>query len=133
AIPATTINVIAGGTNGPTEINVYGTLSNSATNGGSEGGSENSFASASPGFAVSASGSTSGGVAVANSNAQGMITVYYKITGPADVSVPLLISGSASTSAAGPDAEGLAYIEYNDGALYTCSSTVAGPCGTEPA
>ena|SRR5208283_799809 len=78
AIPATEITVSAGGTSGPTEINVYGSLSNSAVNGGSEGGSENSFASAAPGLSVSANGSTSGGVAVANADAQGIITVYYE-------------------------------------------------------
>ena len=133
AIPATEITVYAGGTAGPTEINVYGALSNSAVNLGPEGGSESSSASASAGLSVAASGSTSGGVAVPNANAQGMITVYYEITGPADGPIPLLISGAASTSASGPDAEGLAYIEYNDGDLYTCSSTVPGPCGTESA
>ncbi len=131
AIPATEITVSAGGTNGPTEINVYGSLSNSAVNGGSEGGSESSFASAAPGFTVSANGSTSGGVAVPNADAQGIITVYYEVTGPADIPVPLIISGSASTSASGPNATGEAYIEYADGDLYTCSSTIVGPCGSE--
>jgi hypothetical protein len=132
-IPATEITVIAAGTNGPTEINEYGTLSNSAFNGGSEGGSESSSASAAPGLTVSASGSTSGGVAVANASAQGIITVFYEVTGPADIPVPLIISGSASTSASGPNATAEAYIEYADGALYTCSSTIAGPCGSESA
>jgi len=133
AIPATEITVYAEGTTGPTEIHVLGSLSNSAVNGGPEGGSESSFASAAAGLTVSANGSTSGGVAVPNASAQGLITVYYEITGPATVPVPLIISGSASTSAAGPNATAEAYIEYGDGDLYTCSSTVTGPCGSEPA
>ncbi len=133
AIPATEITVYAEGTNAPTEINVYGSLSNSGFNGGSEGGSESSFASAAPGLTVSASGSTSGGVSVANASAQGIITVYYEVTGPADIPVPLIISGSGSTSASGPNATAEAYIYYADGSLYTCSSTIVGPCGSEPA
>ena len=133
AIPATEITVFAEGTNGPTEINVYGSLSNSGVNGGPEGGSENSFASAAPGLTVSANGSTSGGVSVANAGGQGIITVFYEVTGPASIPVPLIISGSASTSASGPDATAEAYIEYADGQLTTCSSTVVGPCGSEPA
>jgi hypothetical protein len=133
AIPATVITVSAEGTNGPSEINVYGSLSNSAFNGGPEGGSESSFASAAPGLTVSASGSTSGGVSVANASAQGFIAVYYEVIGPADIQVPLIISGSASTSASGPNASAEAYITYADGALYTCSSTIVGPCGSEPA
>lgn len=133
AIPATEITVYAEGTTGPTEIHVLGSLSNSAVNGGAEGGSESSFASAAAGLTVSANGSTSGGVSVANAAAQGIITVFYEITGPATVPVPLIISGSASTSAAGPNATAEAYIEYGDGDLYTCSSTVTGPCGSEPA
>jgi len=104
AIPATEITVFAEGTNGPTEIKVYGSLSNSGVNGGSEGGSESSFASAAPGLTVSANGSTSGGVSVANAAAQGIITIFYEVTGPANIPVPLIISGSASTAASGPDA-----------------------------
>src|SRR5271165_5319671 len=92
AIPATEITVFAEGTNGPTEIKELGSLSNSASTSGSEGGSENSFASAAPGLSVSASGSTSGGVAVANAVAQGIIAVYYEVTGPANIPVPLIIS-----------------------------------------
>ena len=132
-IPATEITVYAEGTNGPTEIKGYGSLSNSGFNGGSEGGSESSFASAAAGLTVSASGSTSGGVAVANAAAQGIITVYYEVTGPADIPVALIISGSASTSAAGPNAAAHAQIFYAAGSLDTCSSTIVGPCGSEPA
>ena len=133
AIPATQITVFAEGTNGPTEIKVYGSLSNSGVNGGSEGGSESSFASAAPGLTVSANGSTSGGVSVANAAAQGIITIFYEVTGPANIPVPLIISGSASTAASGPDATAEAYIEYAAGDLFTCSSTIVGPCGSEPA
>lgn len=47
--------------------------------------------------------------------------------------MPLVISGRATTSAAGADAKSLAYIEYGGGDLYTCSSTIEGVCGvTEP-
>lgn len=133
-IPAAEYVVYAGGANSPAEIMVPGSLSNSACTTGSEGGCENSLASASAtGFDVSTSGSTSGGTGVANAAGQGSITVYYEIEGPATVPVPLIISGNASTSASGPDAEALAYIEYGDGDLYTCSSTVSGPCGSEAA
>src|SRR5580698_949647 len=99
-IPVTRITVEAEGTAGPTEISNYGSLSNSAVISGAEGGSESSLASASAEFSVSASGSTSGGVSVPNAVAQGMITVFYKITGPgaANLQIPLLISGSASTA-----------------------------------
>jgi PEP-CTERM motif len=128
-VPAATINVFAEGT-GPTS--------------GPEGGCESSFASASgtlavpsttlPELSVSASGSTAGGVATANAGGLGSIVVYYEIMGPEDQPVTLEISGTASTSASGASATTNAYIEYGDGALYTCSSTVFGSCGeTEPA
>jgi hypothetical protein len=137
SIPPAEITVFAEGTNTPTEINVLGSLSNSAVSLGSEGGSESSFASAagslSAGLYTSTNGSTSGGVAVANAVGDGDITVFYEIVGPVSgVTVPLLISGAAATSASGPNATAEAYIEYGDGDLYTCSSTVAGACGTGP-
>ncbi len=130
-VPLASYTVYAEGSSTPSEINVAGTLTNSACNGSL--GCENSFGSASAGLAVSTNGSTSG-VNPANAGGQGSIAFYYEIIGPAgNVSVPLIISGSASTSASGADATAEAYIEYGAGDLYTCSSTVAGPCGSEAA
>ena len=127
AVPAAGIEVSAAG---GTTILTTGSVTGHACNG--DMGCESTSSHAAANMNVSTAGETSGSNP-ANASGQALITVFYKIIGPAaDTVVPLVISGSASTSAAGPDAEGLAYIEYNDGALYTCSSTIAGPCGTEP-
>ncbi len=115
---------------GSPEINVPGTVSGSDCNGSD--GCETTYASASAGLAISIHGSGSG-VNPADASGQGSITFYYEITGPGSVSVPLIISGSASTSVSGPNATANAYIEYGNGDLYTCSSTVAGACGSEAA
>ncbi|MGA2188234.1 MAG: hypothetical protein ABSH33_06865 [Steroidobacteraceae bacterium] len=127
AVPAADIEVSAAG---GTTILTTGTVTGSACNG--DMGCETTTSKAAANLNVSTKGSTAGGNP-ANASGLALITVYYEIKGPVkDTVVPLVISGSASTSAEGPDAEGLAYIEYNDGDLYTCSSTITGPCGTEP-
>jgi hypothetical protein len=127
AVPAASIEVVA---EGGTTILTTGTVTGSACNG--DMGCETTTSKAAANLNVSTKGSTTGSNP-ANASGLAEITVFYEITGPvADTVVPLVISGSASTSAEGPDAEGLAYIEYNDGDLYTCSSTITGPCGTEP-
>jgi hypothetical protein len=126
AVPAAEIEVAAAG---GTSILTVGTVTGSACNG--SGGCESTTSKAAASLNVSTSGSTSGNNP-ANATGSAQITVYYAITGPVkNTAVPLVISGKAETSAKGPDAEGLAYIEYNDGGLYTCSSTVTGPCGAE--
>jgi hypothetical protein len=126
AVQAAGIEVSAAG---GTTILTTGTVTGHACNG--DLGCETTTSRAAANLDVSTEGATNGSNP-ANASGLAEIVVYYKIVGPvADTIVPLVISGSASTSAAGPDAEGLAYIEYNDGALYTCSSTIAGPCGTE--
>lgn len=127
AIQAASIEVVA---EGGTSILTTGTVNGTACNGTM--GCESTTSKAAANMSVSTSGSNSGSNP-ANASGEATITVFYEIIGPVkDTQVPLVISGSAKTSASGPHAEGLAYIEYNDGALYTCSSTVAGPCGTEP-
>jgi hypothetical protein len=124
--PASIVVSAAGGTT----ILTTGTVTGSACNG--DMGCETTTSTAAANLDVSTVGSTTGSNP-ADAGGQAEITVFYEIKGPvADTVVPLVISGRASTSAEGPDAEGTAYIEYNDGALYTCSSTIAGPCGTEP-
>ena len=126
AVPAAEIEVAAAG---GTTIEKVGTVSGDDCNGSL--GCESTTSRAAANMNVSTSGSTTGSNP-ANASGLAQITVFYEITGPAKGTiVPLVISGSASTSAKGPDAEGLAYIEYNDGELYTCSSTIVGPCGTE--
>jgi hypothetical protein len=126
AVPAASIEVAAAG---GTTILTTGTVTGSACNG--DEGCESTTSKAAANLNVSTKGSTKGGDP-ANASGLAEITVFYEITGPvANTVVPLVISGKASTSADGPDAEGLAYIEYNDGDLYTCSSTITGPCGTE--
>ncbi len=76
---------------------------------------------------ASASGSESGSNP-ANSAGSAIITVYYEIFGPASVSVPLIISASASTSASGGNTTAHGYVYYAGGSLLTCSSTVANEC-----
>jgi hypothetical protein len=127
AVPAASIEVSAAG---GTTILTTGTVTGSGCNGNL--GCESTTSKAAANLELSSRGETAGSDP-ANASGLAEITVFYEIIGPvAGTVVPLVISGSASTSAAGPDAEGLAYIEYNDGDLYTCSSTIAGTCGTEP-
>lgn len=126
-VPLADIEVSAAGGEA---ILTVGTVTGTGCNG--TGGCESTTSKAARSLNVSTKGSTSGSDP-ANASGLAEITVYYEITGPVSgVTVPLVISGSASTSASGPDAEALAYIEYGDGQLYTCSSTIKGPCGTEP-
>jgi hypothetical protein len=127
AVPAAAIEVSA---EGGTTILTTGTVTGTGCNG--DMGCESTASTADANLSVSTKGTTSGSNP-ANASGGANIAVYYEIVGPVSgTQVPLVISGSASTSAEGPDAEGLAYIYYNDGALYTCSSTIVGPCGTEP-
>jgi hypothetical protein len=127
AVPLAPIEVSAAG---GTTILTIGTVTGTACNG--TAGCETTTSKAGRSLNLSTRGSTSGNDP-ANASGLAEITVFYEIIGPVSgVPVPLVISGSASTSAHGPDAEGTAYIEYGDGDLYTCSATIAGPCGSEP-
>ncbi len=125
--------VTASGSSTPDYITVPGTLTNSecypASNGG---GCETSFGSASAGLAVSANISTSG-AQPPTSGGTGTVASDYEITGPGNVSVPLIVSGNLWTSASGFTASAQAYIEYSIYAspFDTCSSG-AGLCGTTP-
>ncbi len=114
------------------EISGPGTVSGSYCDTPSDptGGCENSSASASAGLAVSAHGSSSGGLTTPGASAWGKILSYYEITGPGSVPVPLIISGSASSSAFGStdSAWANASIWYGDTVFSTCSSTAAGGC-----
>ncbi len=137
SVPAALIEVAAAG---GTTILTAGTVSGTGFNGGAEGGSSSSTASASfdgLNASVSGSGSTSGGVATANSSGLAEVTFYFEVQGSATgvTSVPLIFTGSGSTSASGPDAEALAYFETPGGQLYSCSATggAVGACGSEPA
>jgi hypothetical protein len=138
-IPPAVIEVAAAG---GTTILTAGTVSGTGFNGGPEGGSESSTATAS--FAggeasVSGTGSTSGGVSTANSSGLGEVTFYFEVaqtsmTPVVITSVPLIFTGSDSTSASGPDAEALAYFETPAGQINSCSATgfAVGACGTLP-
>ncbi|HTW75840.1 MAG TPA: VPLPA-CTERM sorting domain-containing protein [Steroidobacteraceae bacterium] len=132
-IPSASVEVTA---EGGTPILTFGTVNGSGCN-GLTGGCESSTASAASNLDVSTSGSNSG-PNPANAAGSADITAFYEIVGPAgNIPVTLYISGSASTSASGPDTEALAYIMYSSGALYTCSSAGSiagptGPCGSEP-
>jgi len=128
---ATQITVFAEGTNGPTEIKVYGSLSNSAVNGGSEGGSESKLRFCRPGLTVSANGSTSAVCRWQTRPPRASSRSFMK-SQARRTSGPLIISGSASTSASGPDATAEAYIEYAAGDLFTCSSTIVGRAARSP-
>jgi len=139
-VPPATIEVAAAG---GTTILAAGTVTGTGFNGGSEGGSEASTATASYDGAgtasVSGNGSTSGGVATANSSGLAEVTVFFEIvqTGgtPGIAStVPLIFTGSDSTSASGPDAEALAYFETPAGQINSCSASgyAVGACGSLP-
>jgi hypothetical protein len=121
-------------------ISTAGTVSGTAFNGGSEGGTASDTATASYGggdASVSASGSTVGGVATANSAGQGMVTYFLmvaRIAGSGSELVPLIFTGSGTTSASGPFTTAYAYFETPGGQLYACSASgsAVGTCGTLP-
>ena len=136
-VPAAQFEVAAAG---GTTILTAGTVSGTAFNGGTEGGSSMSTASASysgGSASASGSGSTSGGVSTADSSGLGLVTFYFSVAGsaPGVTFVPLLFSGSVSTSATGPDAVGEAYFETPGGQINACSATglAIGACGSLPA
>lgn len=136
SIPPAEISVSA---EGGVPISTAGTVTGTGFNPGPEGGSEFSTASAS--FAggdatVSGNGSTSGGVAVANSSGSATLTFFFKVEGSeTGVNfVPLIFTGSDSTSATGPDAEATGYFETPGGQINSCSQAglAVGHCGTLP-
>jgi hypothetical protein len=124
---------------GATSVDGYGTLRGAGCNGIAKdgGGCESSFASLK--YHVGATqaavkGHTNGGISVANSSATASVTYFFEVAGPPNVQVPLILSATGSTSAAGPNAVAFARVE-SGGGLYACSGT--GPamasCGGAPA
>ncbi len=125
-----------------------GTLTNSYCNTDyyTNGGCENSMGTATAGLAVSAGGSSSGGVYAPSPAGDGQINFSFTVTGPGSVFVPLIGSGSVSTSASGSSASAGASISYSTytGNYYygvpttgnvnfdMCSSSIVGHCGTNP-
>jgi hypothetical protein len=81
-----------------------------------------------------ANGTTTGGNSPPNASAQGTATIYFEVFGPANVSVPLIITASGSTSASGVRAETSINVGYGAGSLLACSGAgqLAGACGSEP-
>lgn len=123
---------------GGTPISHPGTVNGSGCNLGSEGGCESSTASlaySNGDITSSVSGSNSGGVAVANASAQTDGTFWFELVGPANVSVPLIITANGTTSANGPDTEGLVQIFFGGGSFYACTGAgnAASSCVSEPA
>jgi hypothetical protein len=54
-------------------------------------------------------------------NSSGQIDYYYAVEGPNSILVPLIVSGNATTAAAGAGATAEAYIEYGAAPFYACS------------
>jgi hypothetical protein len=111
---------------GGSPISIAGTVNGSGCTLGPEGGCETSTATASYFFAdasVSGSGSTAGGVATANTAGSADVTFFFEVVGPATGLVPLIFTGSGSTSASGVEASAYAYFETPGGDLYACSGT----------
>jgi hypothetical protein len=119
-----------------------GKISGTGFNGGSEGGTEYSESDLAYGPTGEVNefvtGTTIGGVAVANANSESYAHIYYYLIGPTDVSVPLVLTaqstGAYAPQAAGPDAIAQGSVQWAGGAFYDCAAT--GPaiasCGAEP-
>ena len=109
---------------GGTPILTSGTVNGSGCNGDMGCESSTGFASYSGGTAASSSGSgTTTGSNPANAAASGIVTYFYEVVGPANVSVPLLFTASGSTSASGTEAIGQVQAFSGGGAFYACSGT----------
>jgi PEP-CTERM motif len=119
-----------------------GNVSGTGFNPGSEGGSEYSesyLTYGNPGEVTEyVSGTTVGGVAVANANSLSYADIYYYLTGPANVAVPLVLTvqstGPFAPQASGPEAIAEGTVQWAGGAFYDCAATGAdiASCGTEP-
>lgn len=134
-IPAAVIEVTAVG---GTPILTAGTVTGTACN-GSLGCETSTMTVSYAGGSAAASGSGSAsGENPANSGGTGVVTYYFSVdcsiaTCPSEL-VPLIFTGSGSTSASGPDTEALGQFYTPGGALYACSATgyAVGVCGSEP-
>ena len=104
-IPAAAIAVSVFQTNNG--ISTAGTVSSTVCTTGPLGGCESSTATASFGggvASVSGSGSNSGGSGTDNSGGGSDATFFFEVEGSGpDLTVPLIFTGSASTSASGPN------------------------------
>jgi PEP-CTERM motif-containing protein len=126
----------------PTTLTGPGTISGTGFNGGSEGGTE--YSQAGLGYGPPGevneyvTGTTIGGLAVANSNAESYAHIYYYLIGPTDVAVPLVLTaqsiGSYAPQASGPEAIAQGSVQWAGGAFYDCAATGAeiASCGSEP-
>jgi hypothetical protein len=121
---------------GATSTSTTGSITGSTTNTVILGGTQVSTATAAYGLgdaSVSANGSTDGGLNTAVSSAHAVVVYYVEAvqTGstPVPVSeVPLIFSGSVTTTASGIQASASASFETPAGSLDACSSST-GPCG----
>ena len=118
-----------------------GTLNGSACSPGPEGGCESgtvTLAYSGGNASASASGTTSGGNGVPNAVADGVVFFFFIVSGPANTEVPLIFSGSGSTSASGVYATSQSQFYSPGGFFDACSeSGVPGACsngagGLEP-
>jgi len=121
---------------GGTPILYPGTVNGSGCTLGAEGGCESStalLAYIDGGITSSASGTTSGGVEVANASANATGTFFFEVVGPPDVLVPLIITASGTTAASGPEADGSVQLYFAGGSFLACSGTgsAEASCGSE--
>jgi hypothetical protein len=131
-IPAAVYEVAA---DGGVTILTAGTVTGSGCN-GTDGCQSSTMTASYAGGGASASGSGSAsGVNPANTGGLGVVTFYFSVVGSSSEPVPLIFTGSGSTSASGPAAEAQAQFFTPGGALYGCSATGGdvGACGAEPA
>jgi hypothetical protein len=123
---------------GATSTSTSGSITGTTTNIVIEGGTQISTATAAYGLgdaSVSASGSTVGGENTAVSSAEAVVIFFVEAvqTGstPVPVSqVPLIFSGSVTTSATGTQAASSASFETPAGSIDACSKS-NGPCGSQ--
>jgi hypothetical protein len=120
-------------------ILTLGTVTGSACTTGPTGGCESSTATASyTGFdaMVSGRGSTIGGSGTANTAGSAVVTFFFQVEGsaPGVTTVPLIFTGSDSTSASGPSAAAYGYFQTPGGQVDSCSAagSQVGTCGTLP-
>ena len=125
---------------GATSLSTGGTITGTTTNIVFEGGTQVSTPTGAYGLgdaSVSASGSTDGGLNTAVSSAHAVVIYYVEAvqTGstPVPVSqVPLIFSGTVTTTASGIQADASASFETPGGSIDACSSST-GPCGSPSA
>jgi hypothetical protein len=121
---------------GTQSLTTTGSVFGTTTNVVIEGGTQTSNATAAYGLgdaSVSANGSTVGGENTAVSSAEAVVVYYLEAvqtsgTPVSVTAVPLIFSGSVSTSASGIQADASASFETPAGSIDACSKS-NGPCG----